>query len=196
MTTRIPKSVSPSEMVTAELDGEAGDPQALSDTHFVKQSDGSWLSTTSQSSSSWCEVVAAGKHTLKCVDSQGKVLAQGSFTNVGVSATPTPGEAGSVKVQPVSFSCSAAAVKVTISMSLPGSVPASEIVTAQTDGSNGNTEAVSDLFTQQSDGSWFLTATATAPEFCDQFSGPGKHTLTVIDSHGTVLAVGSFTAKP
>ena len=202
MTARIPASVSSSEVVTAELDGEAGDPQAMSDTHFVKQSDGSWVSTTSQSASSWCGGLAAGKHTLKCLDSQGNVLAQGSFTNTGVAATPTPaptptpGSTGYVKVQPSTFSCSDSAANVTISLWLPASIPASEQVTAQTDGSNGNTEAVGDLFDKQSDGSWLLTATAPAPDFCDQFSGPGQHTLTVIDSHGKVLAVGSFTAKP
>jgi hypothetical protein len=192
----LPASIASSEQVTAELDGKKGDPAAVAD-GFEKQADGRWLASTTSSASNLCGGFAAGKHTLRVLDSQGKVLAQGSFTNTAATATPTPGPVvgGTITVTPSTFSCSDSSVQVALTIWLAGSVSAAEQVTGQTDGSNGSTQAVGDGFTKQSDGRWMEADTLSGSDLCSSLA-TGAHTLTVVDSQGNVLASGSFTLKP
>jgi hypothetical protein len=198
MTTLLPAAVDASAEVQAQLDGEAGSTEVVSD-NFKKQSDGRWLSTDTQSASDLCSAYGAGKHTFGVLDAQGKVLAQGSFTVTDVATpapTPTPGIGGGIiTIEPSSVSCSGAAVDVTISIWLPGSISASEQITAHTDGSNGSTEAVSVEFTKQSDGRWFLGDNLSVSSMCSSLD-TGKHTLSVTDSQDALLATGSFTLQP
>ena len=195
MSVWLPASVSSSDQVTAQLDGASTQTGSVGD-GFQQQSDGRWLASGTDSVSSLCTGLAAGKHTIRWVDSQNSVLAQGSFT-VTAAATPSPGAVGGgiVTVAPSTFSCSDSSVQVALTIWLAGSVSATEQVTGQTDGSNGTTQAVSDGFSKQSDGRWMMADTMSGPDVCSSLA-TGIHTLTVVDSQGNVLASGSFTLKP
>jgi hypothetical protein len=198
MSVWLPASVSASEEVKGELDGVAVSTRVVGD-NFKKQSDGRWLRSETDSAAAVCSGLEAGKHVYRVLDSQDKVLAQGSFTTTAAATpapTPTPGIGGGIiTIEPSSISCSAATGDVTISIWLPGSVSASEQITAHTDGSNESTEAVRVEFTKQSDGRWFLGDNLSVSSMCSSLD-TGKHTLSVTDSHDALLATGSFTLRP
>lgn len=192
----LPASVPSSEQVTAKLDDTDLSAKSVA-TDFEKQGDGRWLTTGTDSTSTLCGIVGEGKHVLRVVDSQGSLLAQGSFTIIA-SATPTPPPVlgSTITIEPASFSCSDPGVEVTLSAWLPASLTASDQVTGLVDGGNPNTEAVGDGFDHQADGSWLSTSTETASTLCGSLAA-GKHTLTIIkDADKQVLASGSFTLLP
>ena len=198
MTILLPAAVEASAEITAQLDGEAGSTEVVSD-NFKQQSDGRWLSTDTQSASDLCSAYGSGSHTFGVLDSNGKVLAQGSFMitdEASPTPTPTPGGSGGlIVVEPSTISCSGTTADVSLSIWLPGSVSASELITAGTDVSKGNPEAVNVEFVKQSDGRWFLKDSLTVANLCSSLD-PGKHTLSVTDSHNTVLAEGSINLEP
>jgi hypothetical protein len=204
LTAWLAASTKASDQVAAELDGQAGDLSAVSD-NFEKQSDGRWLSTETQAAPSFCGDIAAGKHTVRVLDAQGKVLAQTSFTSTGGAATPaptpaptpTPGAAGgSLTVQPSTFSCTDTTTQVTMTVILPASLSESAEVTAILDGQTGSTDTVSGAgFIKQANGSWLSTDADSASNVCSAY-GAGKHTFGIMDAQGKTLASGSFTATP
>ncbi len=198
MTILLPASLDASAEVTAQLDGETGSTELVSDSYTL-QSDGRWLSTDTEVASDLCSAYGAGRHTFGVLDAKDNVLAQGSFriTDLATPApTPNPGDGeGIITVEPWSVSCSAPAVDVTISIWLPATVSASEQITAQTDGSNESTEAVSVEFTKQPDGRWFLGDTVSTSSMCSNLDA-GLHTLSVVDSNDNLLATGLFTLQP
>ncbi len=196
MSVWLPASVPSTEKVTARLDDTDLTAKSVA-TDFEKQGDGRWLTTGTDSTSTLCDIVGEGKHILRVLDSQGALLAQGSFT-VTASATPTPPPvaAGTITIEPSSLSCSTAGLEVTVSAWLPASLSASDQVTGLVDGSNANTEAVGDGFEKQADGRWLSSSTEDASALCSQLDA-GKHTLSIVqDSTKTVLASGSFTLLP
>jgi hypothetical protein len=192
----LPASVSAEEEVTGELDGTQVSTRVVGDA-FEKQPDGRWLRSETDSAAAVCAGLEAGKHVYRVLDSEGNLLAQGSFTLTGQAATPTPaGGGGSLVVQPPTFSCTDTSTQVSIAVVLPGSLSASDEITAVLDGEKGNTDTLSGAgFTRQADGSWLSTESSTASHVCSAY-GPGTHTFSVLDSQDNVLAVGSFTANP
>jgi hypothetical protein len=196
-------STKASDQVMAELDGKQGDPSAVGG-DFEKQSDGRWLSTLTESASTFCDGLATGKHTIRVLDAQGNALAQASFTNTGGGATPkptptpapTPGAGGgSLTVDPSTFSCTDTSTQVTMTVILPASLSGSAEITAVLDGQQGSTDTVSGSFTKQSNGSWLSTDADSASNVCSAY-GAGKHTFGIMDAQGKTLASGSFTATP
>ncbi|MGZ6265936.1 MAG: zinc ribbon domain-containing protein [Candidatus Limnocylindrales bacterium] len=198
MTILLPAALEASAEVTAQLDGETGSTEVVSD-NFKQQSDGRWLSTDTQSASDLCSAYGVGPHTFAVLDSDGKVLAKGSFSVTDEAAptpTATPGASGGlIVVEPSTISCSTTTGDVSLSIWLPGSVSGSEEITAQTDVSKGDPEAVNVEFAKQSDGRWFLKDTLTVSNLCSSLD-TGKHVLSVTDSHNTVLAAGAIDLEP
>jgi hypothetical protein len=84
MTVRLPSSVDGDARVITQLDGQGWGSVVVSEA-FVKQANGEWLHTDTTILDT-CEgpagALSAGSHTLKIVDSHGKVLAEGKFTVV------------------------------------------------------------------------------------------------------------------
>ena len=85
-TMKLPSSVKDSDQVSYQIDGNkiAFSTFTVSD-EFTKQSDGSWLSTTTSAAGLNCSglsgsALSMGTHTIAIIDANGKVLAQGSFT--------------------------------------------------------------------------------------------------------------------
>jgi hypothetical protein len=223
ITTTLPSSVKDSDPVTLKVDGNATGTHTVVEAGLTKQSDGSWSGTASGPPD--CSM-GPGLHTEQLVDATGKVLAEGSFTISGATAsgsaeetaestatakatakatktpkptkTPrvTPPAAGSsVVIDPDSFSCSAAAINVTLTVTLSASFSSSDEVTAVIDGSVGETGTVGDIFTQQADGSWSSSTTNTSKSLCGSYD-PGDHTIGFQDSGGSMIAEGSFTVLP
>ena len=92
-TVRLPASVHPGDTITLMLDGKkVGSSPISADSSTVQQADGSWISTETTSVDSMQSVCASGgsagglgmltigTHTETILDSNGKVLAQGSYT--------------------------------------------------------------------------------------------------------------------
>jgi hypothetical protein len=196
MSVWLPASVSESDEVTGEFDGDTVSTRVVGDT-FKKQSDGRWLRSETDSAAVICVGLDVGKHVYRVLDSEDKVLAQGSFTLTGEAATPTPASGkGSLTVRPSSFSCSDTSTQVSITVLLPASLSASSEITAMLDGEKGSTDTVSGAgFTKQSDGRWLSTDSDSASNICSAY-GAGKHTFSVLDAQDKVLASGSFTANP
>jgi hypothetical protein len=65
--------------VTSELDGVPGTPTTVA-ADFEQQADGSWLSSSTVSSSALCEQFSVGKHSIGALDAAGKVITEGTFT--------------------------------------------------------------------------------------------------------------------
>ena len=65
--------------VTAEMDGNAGSTTTVA-ADFVQQADGSWLSSSTLSSSALCEQLSVGQHSIGALDAAGKVITEGTFT--------------------------------------------------------------------------------------------------------------------
>lgn len=83
-TVRLPSSLKADDELTFQIDGITSTTATVGEA-FTVQSDGSWLLTDTQSSSSSCTsaigaTLSMGTHTLQILDASGKVLAQGSYT--------------------------------------------------------------------------------------------------------------------
>jgi hypothetical protein len=193
MSVFLPAAVLASEEVTAKLDATELNAKTVG-TDFEKQADGRWLSTGNDTVSTLCDMVGAGNHAFRVLDSKGNLLAQGSFT-ITEAATPTPAAAGVVTVDPSTFSCTATGIEVTVTVWLPATVSASDQVTGQLDGVDANTDSVGNGFDQQPDGRWQSIATESTSSLCGSLAS-GVHTLSVVDSNGNLLAQGSFTLQP
>ena len=193
MSVFLPAAVLASEEVTAKLDSTDLNAKTVG-TDFEKQADGRWLSTGNDTVSTLCDMVGAGNHAFRVLDSKGNLLAQGSFT-ITQAATPTPAGAGVVTVDPSTFTCTATGLEVTVTVWLPATVSASDQVTGRLDGVDANTDSVGNGFDQQPDGRWQSIASESTSSLCGSLAS-GVHTLSVVDSNGTLLAQGSFTLQP
>jgi hypothetical protein len=76
---RLSASFAGTTKVTSEVDGVASQTTTVS-AGFMKQSDGSWLSSDAVSSASLCEKLAIGQHRLGAWDAAGKVITEGTLT--------------------------------------------------------------------------------------------------------------------
>lgn len=221
ITTTLPSTVKDSDPITLKVDGTAGGTHTVVEAGLTKQADGSWSGTSSGAAD--C-TMGAGLHTEQLVDANGKVLAEGTFTIAGSTAsasvqatpeatatanpkptmTPKPTKtpkatvalaAGYLTMDPSSFSCSAAPVDVVLTISLPSSLTADSEVTSVIDGSTGETGTVGANFDQQPDGSWLSTSTNSSTTICTEYD-PGTHTIGFEDSNGNPIVEGSFTVEP
>jgi hypothetical protein len=87
MTMTLPSSMNGSDVITEETDGDKGQSETVTAAGFKKQSNGSWVSSTTLDSDTMelvCSYGGAGfgpgKHTFRTLDKNGKVLAQGTLT--------------------------------------------------------------------------------------------------------------------
>ena len=76
---RIPGSIPGTAQVTPELDGTPGTTQSVSSS-FVKQSNGTWLSTDTVPSTTLCAQLDPGQHRIGALDADDQLLAEGTFT--------------------------------------------------------------------------------------------------------------------
>jgi hypothetical protein len=75
----LPGTIPDSAMISSELDGAIQNTSTAAD-GFVKQADGTWLSTGTTDSSTLCSELAIGDHTIRALDASSNVLAEGTFT--------------------------------------------------------------------------------------------------------------------
>jgi hypothetical protein len=221
ITFTLPASVTETDLITLRVDGVDMDSHTVIDAGMTQQADGSWSSSDTITSD--CSI-GPGLHTEQLVDSSGTVLAEGSYTIVGSSSakptakasktptttptttptktptkTPSPKPTlvsqGSMTFEPSTFSCSGAPVQITVTARLPASLSGSTLITAQIDGSVGETDTVDSAFQQQADGSWLSAGTSSSTDYCAMYS-VGKHTFALLDQAGQVIVEGSFTSRP
>jgi hypothetical protein len=69
-----------STVVTLEFDGVPSTTLTTVAAEFVQQADGSWLDSSTVSSSSLCVAFSVGKHSIGASDAAGKVITEGTFT--------------------------------------------------------------------------------------------------------------------
>jgi hypothetical protein len=141
-----------------------------------------------------------GVHTASLLDSSGRVLAKTTFAFVLLASptpelTPTPSSESVTTIEPSSFSCSASAVDVTMTIQLSASFAGSAEVTSELDGAPGTPTTVKAGFVQQPDGSWLSSDTVSSTTLCAQLS-VGKHRIGALDADGKVITEGTFTLKP
>jgi hypothetical protein len=79
LTIKLPASIAGSTEITAAIDGSVGATDTV-EASLTKQSDGSWLGTTTDSSTTYCGNYSPGTHTFSLSDQSGNVIVQGSFT--------------------------------------------------------------------------------------------------------------------
>jgi len=82
-TVRLPSSVHAGDVVTIYGDGVEENTMSIDATSWAKQGDGSWLFTYGTTSSFTCTSTgtsAVGHHTMTIKDSNGNLLAEGSYT--------------------------------------------------------------------------------------------------------------------
>ena len=79
VTIQLPGSIPGSTQLTSEIDGSAETTSSV-ESGFAKQSDGTWLSTATISSSDLCSELGAGQHRIGAMDANGNVVAEGTFT--------------------------------------------------------------------------------------------------------------------
>lgn len=98
---------------------------------------------------------------------------------------------GSIVFSPSTIGCPSQAFTTTVR--LPASVLETDQITYRIDGTDIITQSLADFgMTQQPDGSWMVSDTNTnGSSNCSM--GPGKHTATLLDASGQVLAQGTFT---
>jgi hypothetical protein len=81
MAVRLASSVTASESITIKVDGKTIDVTTVASLGFVKQSDGSWLYTSTSTGASQCaDAPGTGAHSMSIVDASGRILAQGSYS--------------------------------------------------------------------------------------------------------------------
>lgn len=201
-TMRLPSSVHGTDEITLQDNGTTVATQTVADAGFTQQPDGTWYA--SDTGPTDCSI-GGGVHTERLLDSNGHVLAQGSFTFVE-SASPSAGlvvespspsllSEGTVTIDPSSFSCSGAEVDVTVTIRLSGSIPGSTQLTSEIDGSADTTSSVESSFDKQSDGTWLSTGTISSSDLCSELD-PGQHRIGAMDANGNVVAEGTFTVNP
>jgi hypothetical protein len=76
---QLPASVPGSTKITSEVDGAAGTTTTV-EASFEQQTDGSWLSSDTVSSSALCEELSVGQHRIGALDAAGKVMVESPFT--------------------------------------------------------------------------------------------------------------------
>jgi len=79
LTVVLAASIPGSTMVAAVNDGTPGSSESV-DANFDKQPDGSWLISSTDTSTSLCQQYSVGKHTLGIQYATGQLIAEGSFT--------------------------------------------------------------------------------------------------------------------
>lgn len=76
---RLSASIPGSTQITMQFDGVTVSNTSV-ESGFEKQSDGSWLSSAPESSSSLCGSLSPGQHRMSALDANGKVITEGTFT--------------------------------------------------------------------------------------------------------------------
>jgi hypothetical protein len=80
---QLPSSMKATDKLSWQADGVSSFTNTVADT-FKLQSDGSWLATDTSAASSSCQgasgPMSMGAHTIRILDANGRVLAEGSFT--------------------------------------------------------------------------------------------------------------------
>jgi hypothetical protein len=79
LTIRLSASIPGSAQITSESDGTAGSTASVEST-LVKQSDGTWLGSTTSSSTTLCGEYSPGNHRIGVLDANGQLIAEGKFT--------------------------------------------------------------------------------------------------------------------
>jgi len=196
----LPGALKDTDEITYKVDDREVGTRTIAEFGMTKNAAGKWtLTQDTPDGSANCDM-GPGLHTAQLLDSNGKVLAQTTFTFVmsattAPKVTPTPASKGTVTIKPSSFSCSGAATDVVLAIRLSGSIPGSSSITGAVDGVAGTTSTVESGFEKQADGSWLSSATESSTSLCDQLS-VGQHTLGALDADGNVIAQGTFTLKP
>jgi hypothetical protein len=204
----LPASVKATDTITYQIDDTTIIAQTVADFGFAQQANGTWsISDINQAGSTHCDM-GPGKHTARLIDANGKVLAQGAFTFIAVASptakltvapkptpTPKPVAQGWVTIDPATMSCSAASVSVSLSVVLPGSIPASAMISSELDGTIANTERADVGFVKQPDGTWLSSGTTDSSTLCSQLT-IGDHTIRALDASGNTLAEGTLTLEP
>jgi hypothetical protein len=72
-------SIPGSTEITSEVDDTVGTTTTV-EAGFEQQSDGSWLSSDTVSSSALCDQLSVGQHRIGASDAAGKVIVEGTFT--------------------------------------------------------------------------------------------------------------------
>ena len=225
ITTTLPGSVKETDQITSTIDGAVEGSKTVLEAGLTKQADGTWSGTkasgadcsigagahTEQLLDASGKVLAQGTVTF-VASSSANPTAQ---TTANPTANPTakqtakttakptakttgtlpPVAGGSVTFKPNSFSCSGAAVTVTMTITLPASFSGSDLIYPDVDGSVGSSTTVDSIFEQQADGSWLETESNTNTNLCGAYS-VGNHTIGIEDDAGNIVAMGSFTVKP
>ena len=75
----LPASLTATSTVTAVIDGSVGSTGTVGD-NFTRQADGSWLSATTDSSTTLCKNYDTGQHDIGFQDSTGNMVSEGTFT--------------------------------------------------------------------------------------------------------------------
>jgi hypothetical protein len=197
----LPGSLAETDKITYKIDSTTIGTQTVADFGMTRNSDGNWSVTQPNPDGSANCSMGPGAHTASMLDSDGNVLAQSTFTFVTL-ATPTPrvtpkptvAPKNSVVAKPSSFSCSAAAVDVTIAVRLSAAYAGSTTVSSELDGVKVQTATIASGFEKQSDGSWLSSATNTSTSLCEKFT-IGPHHIGVWDINGKVIVEGTFTLK-
>ena len=79
LTVTLPASLTATSTVTAVVDGSTGSTGTVGD-NFTKQSDGSWISSTTDTSTTLCTNYDPGQHDIGFQDSTGNMVSEGTFT--------------------------------------------------------------------------------------------------------------------
>jgi hypothetical protein len=106
--------------------------------------------------------------------------------------SPTPGGKNTIVLTPTSWSCSAAAKSISVTIRLASTFAASDMLYPELDGTAGTGAAVSANFTKQSDGTWKETETLTTSDFCGSYA-IGTHAIGLQDADGVIITETSFT---
>jgi hypothetical protein len=106
---------------------------------------------------------------------------------------------GSITYSPSTIACGAS---YTLTIRLPSTVKTGDELTIKFDGRISTTETITDSFAKQSDGSWLYTGTSGAGTWdCNSSydttgsTSIGKHTETILDLSGNILAQGTYTLE-
>jgi hypothetical protein len=228
ITIKLPASVKATDPLTEKFDGATvGNTLTLADSgDITKQADGSWSGTSTSTAAQMqtdCAtgqndagqaVLTSGTHTMQILDASGQVLAQGSYTVSGGTATsdhpatkapsiPPSANIGKITFNPPSLSCNQP-VHWLITAYLPSSLQVDDSIDEILDGydfSSLNVEP--DTMVKQADGSWLYTDNFTIADIeqvCSQtgvYYGanllvPGAHTFQFVNAATEVLAQGTY----
>jgi hypothetical protein len=104
---------------------------------------------------------------------------------------------GSITFSPSTYSCGSGG-DVTLTITLPSSLAATDTVTMYTDGGDATPLPVGATFTKQSNGTWQFTFAGSGASGCGTTgsSSLGSHTVTIKDTSGKILAEGHYTINP